>query len=373
MIRRSGQSKSRLVKAAGAESSGQRRNQKLHEKHIFKWTCTKHVRSGALFALETSKNCTRLWREAHFQVKMYRTRQLSQNFLKFWCQKVARRWKHILKSKCTKHGSEPLFVLEMLKNCMLPRQKSHLQVKMYKRRCGEKRIFKWKCTEHVSFRRTFWSSDVKKLHAAGSTFWSQNVQNTGPNHFLYLRCWKIACCRGKNHIYKSKCTKDAVARSTFSSEHVQNTPGPDHFLYLRRRKIARCCCEKHIFKSSKCTKHVSFAALFDVLMSKSCTHLWQEAHVEVKMLKTDRVGALFEVPMSKNCTLLWWEAHFQMKMHKTRQHRTTFWSSDVEKLHAAVARSTFSSEQDQDTVKIPWFWHTFGPYDVEKVSDRRDR
>ena len=43
------------------------------EKHIFKWKCTKHVRFGALFEVEMLKNCTPLWREAHFQVKMYKT------------------------------------------------------------------------------------------------------------------------------------------------------------------------------------------------------------------------------------------------------------------------------------------------------------
>ena len=46
----------------------------------------------------------------------------------------------------------------------------------------------------------------------------------------------------------------------------------------------------------------------------------------------------------KNCTPLWREAHFQVKMYKTLHSRTTFWSWDVEKLHAAVARSTFPSE-----------------------------
>ena len=35
------------------------------EKHIFKSKCTKHVRF-----VEMLKNCTPLWREAHFQVKM---------------------------------------------------------------------------------------------------------------------------------------------------------------------------------------------------------------------------------------------------------------------------------------------------------------
>ena len=46
----------------------------------------------------------------------------------------------------------------------------------------------------------------------------------------------------------------------------------------------------------------------------------------------------------KNSTPLWWEAHFEVKMYKTHQLRTAFCSWDVEKLHAAVARSTFPSQ-----------------------------
>ena len=108
-----------------------------------------------------------------------------------------------------------------------------------------------------------------------------------------------------------------VARSRFPSQNVQNTPGSDHFLKLRCRKSARRCGAKHMSKS-KCTKHLS-------------------------------VGPLFEVAMSKKCTPLWREAHFQVKMHKTLQVRTTFWSSDVEKVHAVVARSTFPSQDVQNT------------------------
>ena len=40
----------------------------------------------------------------------------------------------------------------------------------------------------------------------------------------------------------------AVARSTFSSENVQNMSGSEHFLKLRCRKIARRCGEKRILK-----------------------------------------------------------------------------------------------------------------------------
>ena len=115
----------------------------------------------------------------------------------------------------------------------------------------------------------------------------------------------------------------AVARSTFSSENVQNTACSDHFLKLRCWKIARRCGEKHILKW-KCTKHVSFGPLFEVQMLKNCTPLWREAHLQVKMLKN-------------------WRS------------RSTFWSSEVEKLHAAVARSTFVSQNVQNTCVLPHF------------------
>ena len=108
-----------------------------------------------------------------------------------------------------------------------------------------------------------------------------------------------------------------VARSTFPSQNVQNTRTSDHFLKLRCRKSARRCGAKHISKS-KCTKHT-------------------------------RSGPLLEVAMSKKWTPLWREAHFQVKMHKTHQLRSTFGSWDVEKVHAVVARSTFPSQNVQNT------------------------
>ena len=115
-----------------------------------------------------------------------------------------------------------------------------------------------------------------------------------------------------------------VARSTFPSQNVQNTPCSDHFWKLRCWKSARRCGAKHISKS-KCTKHT-------------------------------RSGPLLEVEMSKKCTPLWREAHFQVKMYKTHQVRTTFGSCDVEKVHAVVARSTFPSQNVQNTPFSDHFW-----------------
>ena len=83
-----------------------------------------------------------------------------------------------------------------------------------------------------------------------------------------------------------------VARSTFPSQNVQNTPWSDHFWKLRCRKSARRCGAKHISKS-KCTKHLSFGPLLEVEMSKKCTPLWREAHFQVKMYKTHHSRTTF--------------------------------------------------------------------------------
>ena len=111
----SGGSKSRLAKAAGTETSGEMRDEKLHAavarstfasqkakntsrldhfwklrcqksahhcgaKHISKSTCAKHLMFGPLLEVEMSKKCTPLWREAHFEVKMHKTHHVRTTF-----------------------------------------------------------------------------------------------------------------------------------------------------------------------------------------------------------------------------------------------------------------------------------------------------
>ena len=110
-----------------------------------------------------------------------------------------------------------------------------------------------------------------------------------------------------------------VARSTFPSQNVQNTPFSDHFWKLRCRKSARRCGAKHISKS-KCTKHTRFGPLLEVAMSKKCTPLWREAHFQVKSVKNWRSRTTFGgsdvEKVSKKCTPLWREAHFEVKSVK---------------------------------------------------------
>ena len=88
-----------------------------------------------------------------------------------------------------------------------------------------------------------------------------------------------------------------VARSTFRSQNVQNTPCLEHFWKLRCRKSARRCGAKHISKS-KCTKPLSVGPLLEVEMSKKCTPLWREAHFQVKIFKKNNLlGPLLMVQM----------------------------------------------------------------------------
>ena len=151
------------VKAAGVESCGQRRNQKLHA------------------AVARSK----------FSSQRVQNTSHSERFLKFWCAKIARR--------CEAHFEQNTSALEHVMK---------LWCAKIARRCGEKRILKWKCLKNWRCRTTFWTSDVEKLHAAvaRSTFASQNAKKlTVSDHFLNCGCRKIARRCGEKHVSESKC------------------------------------------------------------------------------------------------------------------------------------------------------------------------
>ena len=53
-----------------------------------KWKCTNHTLPGPLLEVEMSKKCMPLWREAHFQVKMYKTPQVRTTFGSWDVEKV---------------------------------------------------------------------------------------------------------------------------------------------------------------------------------------------------------------------------------------------------------------------------------------------
>ena len=116
-------SKSRLAKAAGAEPAGQMRDEKVHAvvarstfaseeaknpshpDHFWKFSClkiarrcgakqtskskcTKHLSVGPLLEVTMSKKCTPLWREANFEVKMYKAHKARTTFGSYDVEKV---------------------------------------------------------------------------------------------------------------------------------------------------------------------------------------------------------------------------------------------------------------------------------------------
>ena len=143
---------------------------------------------------------------------------------------------------------------------------------------------------------------------------------------LQVKMYKIQQLRNTFGSCDVEKVHAVVARSTFRSKNVQSTPFSEHFWKLKCRKSASRCGAKHISKS-KCTKHTKHTSSRTTFgsISKKCTPLWREAHFEVKMLKALHV-------------------------------RATFGGSDVEKVHAVVARSTFQSENVQNTAFSDHFW-----------------
>jgi len=93
--------------------------------------------------------------------------------------------------------------------------------------------------------------------------------------------------------------------------------------------MARGCGAKHTCKSN-CTKNIIAGPMLPLLIRKNAS--------------------------------LWREAHFSATMHKTPQSRSNFGGSDVQKSHAAVAPSTFVTQNAQNT-------NTLGPLFEDQMSN----
>ena len=94
MIRVSGESKSRLVKAAGAESCGQRRNQKLHAavaRSTFPNENVQNMSGSDRFLKLRCRKIARRCGETTFSSKNVQNTACSDHFLKLRCRKIARR------------------------------------------------------------------------------------------------------------------------------------------------------------------------------------------------------------------------------------------------------------------------------------------
>ena len=94
------------------------------------------------------KSCTRLWREAHFEVQMYKTHQVRTTFGSWDVEKV-----HAVVARST-------FPSQNVESTAFSDHLRKLRCRKSARRCGAKHISKSKCTKHTMYghvRTTFGS------------------------------------------------------------------------------------------------------------------------------------------------------------------------------------------------------------------------
>ena len=108
-------------------------------KHISKSKCTKHTMVGPLLEVEMSKKCTSLWREAHFEVKMYKAHHGRTTFGSWDVEKV-----HVVVVWST-------FRSQNVQNTPFSDNFWKLRWRKSARCCGAKHISKSKCTKHHMF------------------------------------------------------------------------------------------------------------------------------------------------------------------------------------------------------------------------------
>ena len=422
----------------------------LWRKRISKSKCTKHTSSGPLLEVRMWKKCTLLWREVHFQVKMDKTLHVCATFGGSDVGKV-----HAVLARSTfpsqNAQNTTCSEVRMWKKCAPLWREAHVQVKMDKashvratfggsdvrrkfRSQTSDNMDRWKAEQgrgrekrkirreksrrervrkkmemrekvgksrFTAFFHWFVAPEGRKVGSLKRRVRSQLARGEMKNctplcreahfqvkmykpHTIVGRLLEVAMLKKCTLLWRQvhfqvkmyrthqdrttfgswdvEKVHTVVAPSTFPSQNVQNTPGSDHFWKLRCRKSARRCGAKHISKS-KCIKHTSSGPLLEVRMWKKCTLLWREVHFQVKMDKTLHVCAKFggsdvgkvhavlarstfpsqnvqnttfapllEVRMLKKCAPLWREAHFEVNMLKTPGVRTTFGGSDVASL-----------------------------------------
>ena len=168
------------------------------------------------------KNCTPLWREAHFQVKIYEAHHSRTTFGSCDVEKSARRCcaKHVSKSKTYKAP----------------------QLRITLRSCDVEEVHAVVARSQV--RTTFGSCDVEKVHAvvAQSTCRGQ-------------KCEKLTGSEPLLEVEMSKKVHAVVVRSTFRSQKFKKMTGSEHFWTFRCRFTWQAQGIMHLVNSEQNVRH----------------------------------------------------------------------------------------------------------------------
>ena len=125
---------------------------------------------------------------------------------------------------------------------------------------------------------------------------------------------------------------------------------------IERWKIARPCGAKHISKS-KCTKHTNIGPFLEVVMSKKWHAAVARSTFPSQNAQSTSASEHFQKLRCRKSARRCGAKHIpKSKCTKTPQLRTPFGSWDVEKAHAVVARSTFRSQECKKLTGSEHFW-----------------
>ena len=152
-------------------------------------------------------------------------------------------------------------------------------------------------------------------------FWHQNFKKFSEDLQFFNIC-------------TSKCAFRHSGLQFFDIRTSKSAPTPSVFLTFSLPNVLFATAACNFFRHQnfkKCSEDYSFSTFVCRVSPK------------VGLLKR-RVRRSVLRGEVKNCTPLWRKTHLEVKMLKNWRCRSTFWSSDVEKLQAAVAKSTFGCE-----------------------------
>ena len=190
------------------------RNEKLHPAVARSTFPTQKACSDHFWKFGCPKNGTPVWREAHFQLKMYKTHHVRTSFGSSDVEKCTFPTQNVQNTPCSE------------------------DVKKMVRGCGAKHMSNSKCTKHTMFGPVL----EVRMSKNGTPLWRkahfrcrQKVQSTPCSD----QFWKFGC-RKKKHA--------AVVRSAFPTQNVQNTPCSDQFWTFGCGKNSRHSGAKHISK-----------------------------------------------------------------------------------------------------------------------------
>ena len=243
------------------------------------------------------KNCTTLWRRTRFGNHNVKSTSGSDRFLILFafCD-VEKRWRE-----------------------------AHVEVKMYRTLHARITFTSWDIEKvHVTVARsTFWSQNAQNITRSAhfwkfrcpknARLWSRMAQNaTRSAHF-----WKLRCRRKCTPMWREAHFEVKFAQSTARSAHfgswdfekvravvarhmcksnVQTATRLVCFWKLRCRKKAHAVVGRSRFWSQNVEKHHRFRPLLEVEMLNRCTPLWHESHLEVKIIiKKNAFGPLLDV------------------------------------------------------------------------------